>query len=164
MKAWLTVLLVSTTMAGAALADDIDYLRDIKPLLAQKCSSCHGALKQESELRLDAGSLIRAGGANGLVVEPGNASESELIVRISASDLDLRMPPPDGFAEPVTADQIDLLKKWIDQGADYSQHWAFVQPTQVELPPVKATDWPTDSPTTPTTLFPSFACSSGVIL
>jgi hypothetical protein len=86
------LLLASIACGSGALAAEVDYIRDVKPLLKERCYACHGALKQQAGLRLDAGELIRKGGDSGPAVVPGDAS-SALVERISATDESLRMPP-----------------------------------------------------------------------
>lgn len=143
MKTWLILLLIGSIIALDAQADEIDYLRDIKPLLAEKCSACHGALKHEAGLRLDAGTLIRAGSTNGNVLEPGQAMDSLLIERVVETDFDQRMPP-EGVGESLNAKQVEILKKWINQGAvipeheaipgDPRDHWAYQIPHKTVVP------------------------------
>ena len=122
-------LLISPVPASA----DVDYQRDIKPLLHEKCSACHGALKQEAELRFDAAALIRDSQA----VVSGQAEKSDLIERVSSADPDLRMPP-EGEGEKLTDEQIQLLKQWINEGLSApddepipsrpEDHWAYQLP------------------------------------
>ncbi|MGH7135834.1 MAG: PSD1 and planctomycete cytochrome C domain-containing protein, partial [Pirellulales bacterium] len=140
------LVLLAPVVAGAA-DPAVDYLRDVKPLLEKRCFSCHGALKQESELRLDTGAFIRRGGADGPAIEPGNPSASRLIGRVSALDPSQRMPPE---GAPLAQDEIAILSAWIKSGAitpldekpqnDPTRHWAFrrpVRPAVPEAPP----DW-----------------------
>ena len=113
-------------------ANEIDYLRDIKPLLKSKCWACHGALKQEAGLRLDTGALVRRGGESGPAVIPGDAASSMLLERVQAVDDTVRMPPS---GDSLSAAQIARLMAWVTQGAtspeeerpqsDPQQHWAF---------------------------------------
>ena len=137
-------ILMST--AGAICADErVEYERDIRPLLTHKCAACHGAMKQESGLRLDAGVLIRRGSDNGAVVLPGNAADSQILHRVASNDVDERMPP-EGKGEPLNAEQIALLREWIDEGAlipdeetipeDPRKHWAYQPPVRPALPQV----------------------------
>src|SRR5207245_4509957 len=99
-------------VAGAARADDsIDYLKQIKPILKERCFSCHGALKQKADLRLDTIALMREGGDNGAAVVPSNAVDSPLWQRITATEPAKRMPPL-SEGEPLTAAQIALLRRW----------------------------------------------------
>ncbi len=143
MKAWLILWLIGSIVAVDALADDVDYQRDIKPLLAEKCVACHGSLKQEAGLRLDAGTLIVTGSASGHVLEPGKASASLLMDRVVDTDPDQRMPPH-GVGEALDPRQIELLRTWINQGAvipehekvpgDPLDHWAYQIPRKALIP------------------------------
>jgi len=138
------------SLCFAALARaQVDYQTDIKPLLAEKCAACHGVLKQEAGLRLDARALMVAGGDSGPAIRPGKPSGSFLIDRVTADD-DLRMPPH-GEGTPLSDAQISLLSSWIAGGAvaedekittSPMEHWAFqpiVNPAP-ELPPSHAID------------------------
>ena len=143
--------------ASSAAADDlppaanrpIDFARDIKPLLAKHCWSCHGAEARESGLRLDLASGLLAGGDSGKAVVPGKSADSRLVRYIAGLEPKKRMPP-DG--EPLTADAIGLFRAWIDQGcvwpdsenptATKNAHWAY-QPVRPATPPaVKLAEWP----------------------
>jgi mono/diheme cytochrome c family protein len=143
----LLTLTFALSTATAFAQAPVDYLRDIKPILRARCYACHGALKQESGLRLDTGSSIRQGGDSGAAVVLGQAEKSLLIEKVSAKDVSKRMPPE---GEPLTAAQIDNLRNWIAQGAtspvneqpdpDPRQHWAFLRPQRPALPGVGASD------------------------
>ena len=85
--------LVSIVDVSSAPATPVDYLRDIRSLLRNKCFSCHGPRKQESGLQLDAGNLALTGGDNGAAIMPGDSGTSLLMARVSSSDEDERMPP-----------------------------------------------------------------------
>ena len=123
----------------------VDYEREIKPLLFQKCAACHGALKQNSGLRLDAGELIRKGGDNGPTVVPGKSDNSVLIDRVTAEDHSVRMPP-EGQGEKLLESQVDLLRRWIDHRAnspvdekipaDPARYWSFQSPVRPTVPAV----------------------------
>ncbi|MDA1231893.1 MAG: hypothetical protein O2856_14060, partial [Planctomycetota bacterium] len=96
----LALLLIAKNAMPQCAAEDggepkrtVDYGREIKPLLFQKCAACHGALKQNSGLRLDAGELIRKGGDSGPAIVPGQSLRSLLIERVAAQDHSVRMPP-----------------------------------------------------------------------
>ena len=139
------ILLAMTLAVRSLLAADVDYGRDIKPLLMEKCSACHGALKQEAGLRLDAATLIRQGGDSGAAIVPGAASESLLLQRVVAEDADERMPP-EGEGERLTAEQLALVRSWIDRGAvapidevvlaSPNEHWAYQLPVRPNLPKI----------------------------
>jgi mono/diheme cytochrome c family protein len=126
---------------AAASAAPIDYARDIRPLLKERCFACHGALKQEGELRLDTASLIGKGGSSGSAIVVGDAGGSQLIERVSAKDEAERMPPE---GAPLSPEQIQLLSAWIDQGAkapqdevpeeDPRKHWSFQPLTRPVVP------------------------------
>jgi hypothetical protein len=134
-------LILAVARVAHAESPPVDYLRDIKPLLAERCYSCHAGLAQESGLRLDTGELIRVGGDSGPVIAVGKPEEGLLIERVSAADDAVRMPP-EGL--PLTAEQIDRLKAWIAAGAPSPadekpeasprDHWAF-QPIARHAPP-----------------------------
>ncbi len=106
------VLLSPATRGG-----DVDFSRDIRPILSNHCFTCHGpdADTREADLRLDQPSAV---------IVPGKAAASDLIDRITTTDQDLRMPPSDA-GERLSDRQIELIQRWIDQGAAYTRHWAF---------------------------------------
>jgi hypothetical protein len=123
--------------AAARAADPIDYAKHVRPVLQERCYACHGALKQQSKLRVDSGAaLLKAG-----VVVPGKPAESELVARVSSTDDDERMPPE---GHPLKPEQVALLKAWIEQGAkvpaddrpepDPRDHWSFRTPVKPGLP------------------------------
>lgn len=134
------VMLTRCLSASESSLMPVDYLRDIKPVLKSRCYSCHGALKQESGLRLDSGELIRKGGDNGAVLVP-KSSAGRLLERIRSQDLSVRMPP-EGHA--LSTEQISKVAEWIEQGADFPkgdqpeadprQHWAFQKPIRHDPP------------------------------
>ena len=133
--------------AAAAAADAPDYLRQIKPLLRGRCFSCHGALKQESGLRLDTAKMIIRGGDSGAAVTAGKPEESLLLARITSTDPDVRMPPAKE-SEPISSEQIGLLRAWIEAGApapadeqaeaDPRKHWAFQTVKRPQVPDEKS--------------------------
>src|SRR5437588_7108892 len=110
-----SVLLVACLCAlpGRLAAEErIDYRRDIKPLLEERCYACHGALQQKGKLRLDTAALMRKGGRHGPAIVPGQPGKSKLLDRVSARDESERMPP-DGPA--LTERQRALLRAWVQQ-------------------------------------------------
>lgn len=144
------VLLLGQTASALA----VDYLTDIKPLLKSRCFGCHGALEQEAGLRLDAISLIRAGGDSGPVIDEQNAAASLLFQRVSASEPAERMPPDGSGVEPFTADELARLKDWLESGAtapdepippDPRDHWAFKPVASPAVPADPAAAHPLDA-------------------
>ncbi|MDB5338669.1 MAG: multidrug resistance efflux pump, partial [Planctomycetaceae bacterium] len=104
-----SILLVSSTSSLLA-ADDVDYVRQIKPIFAKKCYACHGILQQKSGLRLDTATLIRKGGASGEGLVPLKPDESRLIDVLTGKD-GIQMPP-EGEGTPLSAEELDLVKRW----------------------------------------------------
>jgi len=128
----------------------VDYATEIKPLLRRRCFSCHGALKQEADLRLDTVSAMLDGGDSGAVVVASDPAASPILERVSASDPDLRMPP-EHEGEQFTPAQIRLLRDWISEGApapvdeqpeaDPQAHWAFQPIVRPAVPQVADVRW-----------------------
>ncbi|MBU6172468.1 MAG: DUF1549 domain-containing protein, partial [Planctomycetes bacterium] len=151
--AWLRIVLlfpfaVSGLLSSSFSAEDpVDYLEQIKPILRERCFACHGALKQESGLRLDTVALAIKGGDSGAAIEPSDAARSLLLKRVTASDEGERMPPE---GEPLKAEQVALLRSWVAAGAkgpddeqpeaDPSKHWSF-QPIKRLAKPERKSDW-----------------------
>lgn len=146
------VLTLTITLGNVSVMmaqSPVDYVRDVKPILKERCYACHGALKQESGLRLDTGVSIRRGGDSGSILRVEAEEKSPLIERVSAENDSERMPPE---GQSLTAAQIETLKHWISQGADSpeneqaepdpDQHWAFQPPQRPELPAINDPDRP----------------------
>jgi hypothetical protein len=133
----LTALLLISRIAAAE--PKVSFTRQIKPILANKCFACHGPDENErkAELRLD-----ERDHAVPVVIKPGDAEHSEVVVRITTGDADLRMPPADSKKSAVTPDEAKLIQRWIDEGAEYDAHWAYVKPTQPAVPAVNEKRWP----------------------
>lgn len=122
----------------AAAAEKVLFNRDVRPILSQNCFACHGfdAKKREAELRLDVrDSAIGKAESGKAAIVPGKVEESELWHRINATDPTEIMPPPKHHA-PLTAKQIEILRLWIEQGAEYEGHWAFTKPVTPPVPAV----------------------------
>jgi hypothetical protein len=117
----LAILLFGWILGNFELHAQIDFNRQIRPILAEHCFHCHGpdASNRSADLRLDIESEAKR-----IAIVAGIASDSELIHRIDSADVDLVMPPP-SIGKPLSADQKELLRRWIDQGAVYANHWAF---------------------------------------
>lgn len=124
----------------------ISYNRDIRPVLSDKCFSCHGpdVSKVKAGLRLDlpASAFAELEKNKGhFAIVPGNPEKSELIKRISSNDPGIMMPMPESHLARLTTDEIKLFTKWIEQGAKYEKHWAFVAPVKEDLPEVDNSKW-----------------------
>ncbi|MBL8203521.1 MAG: DUF1549 domain-containing protein [Blastocatellia bacterium] len=115
----------------------IDFNRDIRPILSDKCFACHGpdAAAKKIKLRLDSEPAALT------AIAPGKPEESKLIKRITHKDETLRMPPVDS-GRTLAPREIELLTEWIRQGANWQSHWSFIPPIRPALPPVKNTAWP----------------------
>jgi hypothetical protein len=131
---------------SASLPDSVSYNFDIRPILSDKCFTCHGpdANKRKAGLRMDDPASAYAAlkenpTAHALV--PFKPELSEVYLRINATDTSILMPPPSSLLK-LTPFEIDLIGKWIKQGARYEKHWAFVPPQKPALPKVKKKDWP----------------------
>jgi len=122
----------------------IDFNRDVRPILADKCWGCHGpdAAAKKIKLRLDSEEAATAdlGGGRRAIV-PGAVERSQLARRITASDEAMRMPPVDS-GHSLSRAEIDLLLEWIKQGAKWRKHWSFIAPERPSLPRIKNRNWP----------------------
>ena len=129
-------------VVAATEADAVDFTRDVRPILADKCFRCHGPdpESRQADLRLDMWeSTDDLLGAVETVV-PGAPDQSELVARITAEDAEERMPPVDS-GKSLKPEEIETLKKWIVQGAEFKQHWAFVAPQRPAVPKVGKPEW-----------------------
>jgi len=122
--------------------EPLQFNRDIRPILADTCFACHGPdkAKRPTDMRLDTfeGATADLGDYAGIV--PGKPDESEMFKRLITDNADERMPPAD-FNRQLTPAQIETLKRWIEQGAQYEKHWAFIPPQRPALSEVKLLDW-----------------------
>jgi len=123
----------------------IDYAREVLPILSNQCFHCHGP-DQDSKEAKAAGFRLdkRKEAVDFEMIIPGKADKSPVIARVTTSNNKLRMPPLDSGKPQLTGEQVATLKRWIDQGAEYSEHWAFVKPQKPELPEVKDKAWPSN--------------------
>ena len=115
-------------------ASEIDFNRDIRPILSDNCFRCHGpdAENREADLRLDVRDVAVDAGA----IMPGDPTASEMLKRILSDDDESVMPPP-STEKKISADELTLLQTWVTEGAEYSEHWAFVPPQRPDVPPAK---------------------------
>lgn len=129
---------VSLLASQTVVAADIEYNRDIRPILADNCFACHGpdSAARKAGLRLD----VREEAIKAKAIIPGKASESALIVRTHSTDSDELMPPPRS-RKKLTPAQKELLTRWISAGAVYQPHWSYIAPRRPEAPAVKNAAW-----------------------
>lgn len=135
---WLA-LIISTASFGQEQTA-VDFATDIQPLLARKCYACHGPDKQESSLRFDDRTTVVGQADSGAqAIVPNQPDKSELLRRLTASEESDERMPPEG--KPLSAAEIELLTRWIASGAEFTQHYAFRPPQQVELPSTQDQQW-----------------------
>jgi len=152
-RLWQGSLIFALLMALVpdAIADEaVEFARDVQPIFTAHCVTCHGAEKQESGLRLDFGATVLAGGNSGPAVRAGKAADSLLMQAITGQEGTSAMPPE---GPRLSAAQIDVIRRWIDQGAvapqegpqptarPTSEHWAFQPMGHAAPPPVKQSAW-----------------------
>ncbi|MEX2216114.1 MAG: PSD1 and planctomycete cytochrome C domain-containing protein [Phycisphaeraceae bacterium] len=137
--------------AGKATTQ-VDFTRDIWPILQARCVECHGPEKQKAKLRLDSRDiLLNQGGVSGAALHPGQADKSLLYLRVAGLLDGEDLMPPKG--DPLTKEQVAFIRQWIDEGANWpkdigvknatlAQHWAYVKPQRPALPKVKDANWP----------------------
>ncbi|MDA0196903.1 MAG: DUF1553 domain-containing protein [Bacteroidetes bacterium] len=128
------------------LPEEVDFNFHIKPILSDRCFACHGPDEKarKADLRLDikeAAFALVDSVENRFAIVPGSLKKSELARRISSLDPDYMMPPPESNLS-LTDYEIDLLKKWIEEGAEWKPHWSFIPPQITALPEPGNKDWP----------------------
>jgi hypothetical protein len=143
-----TAAVVAGLTAASLSADEVEYDRDIQPLIQTHCYACHGPDTQESGLRLDIRRRALAGGDGGVSIVPGSGADSGFIQRVFSSDEDYRMPPE---GDGLSAAEVSLLRRWIDLGAlgipehaapsAADRHWAFQPILRPALPTIADTAW-----------------------
>jgi hypothetical protein len=123
--------LILAAAISHARSEPPSFNRDIRPILADRCYACHGpdSGTRKAELRLDTFE-----GATDWAIVAGDAESSEVIARVSSDDPDYRMPPPESKKPPLTAQEVELLRKWINAGANYEQHWSYIRPQRPAVP------------------------------
>ena len=137
------VMLVSGVARGVTAAEEVDFSRDIQPLLAKRCLACHGPDTQEAGLRLD----DRSGATKELdsgsrAIVPGQSAASEILARITSTDPDTQMPPEGPRLTPA---EIAAISAWINDGAEWKGHWAFQPLSRPPLPAMEGSGHPIDA-------------------
>ncbi|MFO0870682.1 MAG: DUF1549 domain-containing protein [Pirellulales bacterium] len=148
MVRWVILGAIWSGLVGGASsgAERVRFNRDVLPILADHCFACHGfdAAKRAAGLRLDqreSATRTLESGQRALV--PGRLADSHLWTRVTSSDPDLRMPPAT-HSPPLTAEQQDVIRRWIEEGAEYEPHWAWLPPRTPALPAEPASGQPLD--------------------
>jgi len=144
-----SIALASLLLPPGALGGDgaepppVDFRSEIRPILSDRCFTCHGpdAAALEAELRLDVRESTLADRGGYAAIVPGDAAASEVVSRITD---DLDPMPPEGSKLSLDADEIALIRRWIDEGASYEGHWSFERPARVEPPAVEKENWVRD--------------------
>ena len=133
--------------AERAASVPIEFNRDVRPLLSDTCFQCHGPdqAKRKADLRLDLEASAKAKLGDHFAIVPGQPAKSELIRRITTNDPDDRMPPPKSGRQ-LTAPQIEVLRRWIEQGAKWQAHWAFIAPRRPAVPEAQSTKLKAQNP------------------
>jgi uncharacterized protein DUF1553/uncharacterized protein DUF1549/concanavalin A-like lectin/glucanase superfamily protein/cytochrome c len=129
---------------NANLPETVDFNYHIRPILSDRCFACHGpdknALKADLRLDLEESALKKKLKSGGHAFASGNIGRSEAFFRITSTDEEQKMPPPESGLK-LSEREVAMIAKWIDQGAEYKPHWAFIAPKISQSPEVKKTNW-----------------------
>ena len=128
-------------LASPAMAK-IDFAREVRPIFNAHCTACHGGVKEAGEVSFIYREKALGKGESGKpIIVPGDPDASEMMIRVVSTDPDEVMPKPE-HGPPLAAKEIETLRQWIKEGAEWGEHWSFVAPRLHEAPPVKDTAWP----------------------
>ncbi|WP_052573567.1 PSD1 and planctomycete cytochrome C domain-containing protein [Haloferula sp. BvORR071] len=123
--------------------EPVDFNRDIRPILNKNCTTCHGGVKQASEVSFIYREEALGKGESGkVVVVPGDPAASELVHRIKSNDPEEKMPPPKEHPHGLEPQQVELLERWVKEGAKWGEHWSFQKPEEPPVPSLQNTAWP----------------------
>ena len=133
---------LSLAFAASAQAGRVSYNRDVRPILSENCFHCHGQdpKHREADLRLDERDSAVAINDGSAAIFPGDPARSAIIQRMLSKDPDEVMPPPKSHRS-VTPAQVEVIRRWIAEGAEYERHWSFVPPKRAEAPALKDARW-----------------------
>src|SRR5207248_3317014 len=130
-RTWLRFVMFGlvATLSQPAAAEPLTFNRDIRPILAENCFACHGPDRgqRKANLRLDNDSDAYADRDGTHIVVPGKPEASELYRKLTTTDTKKRMPPPK-FGKAPTSQQVELIRRWIEQGGQWEQHWSLILP------------------------------------
>ncbi|WP_193214219.1 PSD1 and planctomycete cytochrome C domain-containing protein [Luteolibacter marinus] len=120
----------------------VDFAHDVRPILNAHCTSCHGGVKEAGEVSFIYREQALGKGESGKpIIVPGDPAASELMVRVLSGDPDEVMPKPE-HGPPLAKEEIETLRTWIEEGAEWGEHWSFVAPVRQQPPAVKDAAWP----------------------
>ncbi len=141
-----TVVIAVTSFSQQVAASDggVDFARQIRPLLAEKCFACHGPdeAQRKADLRLDTREgLFAELDSDEFAVVPGEPDQSLVYTRLITSRKSRRMPPP-RLKKDLSPEEIELVRRWIAEGAPWAQHWSYVTPVRSAIPQVQRSEWP----------------------
>ena len=127
MRFFLHLLIASLVSDALVLAGEVTFSREVLPLLSDRCFQCHGPdeANREAGLRLDVPDIVNSTGDALSIIQAGDPSASLLWERITSSDPDLVMPPPDSQRGALSLEESNTIKAWIEQGAEWGKHWSF---------------------------------------
>jgi hypothetical protein len=138
-----TSVLLAWTLANSLAADEpaappVNFVRDVRPILSKHCFACHGPdeAHRKADLRLDVEVSAKGTGAKPGAIVAGKPDDSELFQRINSTDDETRMPPPKS-GPPLAKEQVDFIKRWIEQGAKWGSHWSFTPPVRPQPPEIR---------------------------
>ncbi|MBI1849306.1 MAG: PSD1 domain-containing protein [Planctomycetes bacterium] len=128
---------------AAAPLEPVRYDRDVRPILSDRCFKCHGpdSAKRQKDLRLDVAEIATAVRGDHAAIVPGHPEASAMWRRVNSDDPSVRMPPPDSNKRPLSADEREIVRRWIAEGATYEPHWSFVPPKRPPVPEPKQASW-----------------------
>src|SRR3954469_12508900 len=131
-------LILALAIPGPAFGQAVDFNRDVRPILSNNCFACHGPddKARKADLRLD----LRDAAIKAEAFVPGKPAERELVRRITSTEAGEVMPPAK-TGKKLSKAEIDILTRWVKDGANYAKHWAYVTPVRPELPAVKDAAW-----------------------
>ena len=136
----IAVVLMALVMGCGEAREEIDFNRDIRPILNERCIVCHGGVQRKGGFSLLFRSEATDTSESGRrAIVPGDPGTSEMMRRITLNDPDERMPQE---GDPLSPDDVKLLRRWISQGAAWADHWAYVKPEAQAVPPVSDLSWP----------------------
>jgi hypothetical protein len=128
-------------LSSPALAK-VDFAREVRPIFNAHCTACHGGVKEAGEVSFIYREKALGKGESGKpIIVPGDPDASEMILRVSSTDPDEVMPKPE-HGPPLAAKEIETLRQWIKEGAEWGEHWSFVAPRPQQPPPLKDRTWP----------------------